>query len=140
MNQQFAALSRFEPYFLALLRMAVGYTFLLHGTQKLFGIPASDKPLPELFSFMGFGGILELVLGLMILIGFQTRIAAFLASGMMAVAYFGFHAKMNNFWLPILNKGDAAVLYCFVYLYLVSRGAGVWSLDNRGRHDVVTTH
>ena len=129
MKPVFASMQRFEPYFLALLRIVTGYTFLLHGTQKLFGIPASDKPLPELFSLMGFGGVLELVLGVMILIGFQTRLAAFLASGMMAVAYFGFHAKLNNFWLPAVNKGDAAVLYCFIYLYLVSRGAGAWAID-----------
>lgn len=130
MTPVFASMRRFEPYFLGLLRIVTGYTYLLHGTQKLFGIPASDKPMPELFSFMGFGGVLELVLGLMILIGFQTRLAAFLASGMMAVAYFGFHANMGNFWLPAVNKGDAAVLYCFIYLYLFSAGAGAWSVDN----------
>lgn len=131
MNAAFASFSRFEPYFLALLRMVAGYNFLLHGTQKLFGIPASDKPMPELFSLLGLGGILELVLGTMILIGFQTRFAAFLASGMMAVAYFVFHAKFNNFWLPLINKGEAAVLYCFIYLYLTSAGAGAWALDNK---------
>lgn len=125
------SLQRFQPQLLALLRMVAGYTYLLHGTQKLFGIPASDKPMPELFSLLGFGGILELVLGIMILSGFQTRLASFLASGMMAIGYFIFHAKSNNFWLPLVNKGDAAVLYCFVCLYLTSAGAGAWSIDNR---------
>ncbi len=134
MKTAFASMRRFEPYFLGLLRIVTGYTYLLHGSQKLFGIPASDKPMPELFSFMGFGGVLELVLGLMILFGFQTRLAAFLASGMMAVAYFGFHANMSNFWLPAVNKGDAAVLYCFIYLYLFSAGAGKWAIDKEPVH------
>lgn len=131
MSTLFASLSRFEPYALGLLRMVTGYTFLLHGMQKLFGVPASDKPMPELLSFLGFGGVLELVLGLMVLIGFKTRLAAFLASGMMAVGYFVLHAKLNNFWLPLVNKGDAAVLYSFIYLYLACAGAGAWSLDNK---------
>lgn len=81
---------------------------------------------------MGIAGILELVGGALIMLGWFTRPVAFLLSGQMAVAYFMMHAGINNFWLPLLNQGEAAVLYCFVFLYLSVAGAGALSIDNRG--------
>ena len=118
MRVYFSPMSRFEPYVLAVLRIVTAYAYLLNGTTKLFGIPMSEHPMPEVFSFMWTGSVLEVVLGVMLLIGFQTRLAAFISSGMMAVAYFGFHAQVDNFWLPLNNEGEAAVLYCFIFLYL----------------------
>lgn len=133
----FSSTARFEPYVLAILRIVTAYGFLLNGTTKLFGIPASEHPMPEVFTFMWFGSVLEVVLGLMLLIGFQTRLAAFISSGMMAVAYFGYHATMDNFWLPLINEGEAAMLYCFIFLYLWVRGSGGWSVD---KEDYQSTH
>ena len=121
-------LGKYEPYFYALLRIVSGFMFMLHGTQKLFGFPPSGKPSQPLGTFMTFAGILELVLGLMILLGLLAGFAAFLASGMMAVAYFMAHQPQGV--LPIQNGGEMAVLYCFVFLYIASRGSGVLSVDN----------
>jgi putative oxidoreductase len=131
-------LGRFEPYFYALLRIVSGFLFALHGSQKLLGFPASGKPPMPLSAFMTFGGVLELVLGLMIMLGLFAGFAAFIASGEMAVAYFMYHQP--NGALPIQNGGEAAVLYCFIFLYIASRGAGVWSIDallNRGKSRAV---
>lgn len=129
MKVLFNSMSRFEPYAVAILRIVVTYAFILNGTTKLFGIPVSEHMFPALFSFRWFGGFLEVVLSVMIIIGFQTRLAAFLCSGMMAVAYFGFHAEPDNFLVPMNNGGEAAMLYCFVYLFLWIRGSGAWALD-----------
>lgn len=128
-------ITRFQPYVLGLLRIVFGYTFLLHGTAKLFGLPhvAMFDGL-QLFSLMGFAGILELVGGVLLILGWFTRPVAFLLSGQMAVAYFMMHAGIDNFWLPLLNQGEGAVLYCFVFLYLAVAGAGAFSIDNRGKN------
>lgn len=120
-------LGRFEPYFYALLRIVTGIMFMMHGTQKLLGFPG-DKPTVDLASQMGLAGIIELVGGLMIALGLFASIAAFIASGEMAVAYFQAHAPRHP--LPILNQGEPAVLYCFLFLYIASRGSGVWSIDS----------
>ncbi len=113
---------------LSILRIVVGFLFMAHGTQKLFLVPAGQMPHPvELFSLFGLAGILETFGGLLILIGLCTRWAAFVLCGEMAVAYFIGHAPHGP--LPLLNKGELAVLYCFVYLYLVFAGGGAWSLD-----------
>lgn len=127
-------ISRFQPYVLGLLRIVVGYCFMLHGMSKLFGVPhvAMFDGL-QLFSLMGLAGVLELVGGALLLLGWFTRPVAFLLSGQMAVAYFMKHAGVDNFWLPLLNQGEAAVLYCFVFLYLSVAGAGAFSIDNRGK-------
>lgn len=112
--------------------MVFGYTFMLHGMAKLFGLPHVEMFNGlQLFSLMGFAGVLELVGGLLLLIGLFTRPVAFLLSGMMAVAYFMAHAGVDNFWLPLLNGGEPAVLFCFGFLYLFFAGAGAWSVDNR---------
>jgi putative oxidoreductase len=124
-------LSRFSSYFYALLRIIAGLMFMMHGTQKLFGWPPSGRPTAAIASMAGIAGLLELVLGLLIAIGLLTWIAAFLASGEMAVAYWMVHAK-GGFW-PIINQGELAVLYCFVFLYIAAAGAGIWSIDNARR-------
>ncbi len=129
MDALFARLSPYAPYTLAALRVMAGLLFLAHGTQKLFGFPPSNGPAPELLSLRGIGGVIEIVTGALIALGLFTRPAAFLASGQMAVAYFLFHAPRGFF--PAVNGGDAAILFCFVFLYLVTAGPGALSLDGR---------
>lgn len=121
-------LGRYEPYFYALLRIVAGFMFTLHGAQKLFNVPASGKPPMQLSAFLTFGGILELVLGLMVMFGLFAGFAAFIASGEMAVAYFTAHQPAGA--LPIQNGGELAVLYCFIFLYIAARGSSVLSLDS----------
>ncbi len=127
-------LGRFEPQLYALMRIIVGFLFLWHGTQKLLGFPP-PPPSPGgaasqgLSPLMAVAGVNELVGGLMIMLGLFAGIAAFIASGMMAVAYFMSHFSMQAFF-PIQNRGELAVLYCFVFLYIAARGSGIWSLDS----------
>jgi putative oxidoreductase len=115
------------PRMLSILRIMTALLFLEHGTQKLLGFPPSPNPGPALFSLLGIQGIIELVGGLLLALGLFTRPVAFILSGDMAVAYFMAHAPQSFF--PVLNRGDAAILYCFVFLYLVFAGPGPWSLD-----------
>ncbi|KQO59690.1 DoxX family protein [Methylobacterium sp. Leaf469] len=123
------------PRLLSVLRIMAGLLFLAHGTQKLLGFPArmGGGGAPELVSLIGMAGLLELVGGALIVLGLFTRPVAFVLSGQMAVAYFMAHAPKSPF--PALNGGDAAILFCFVFLYLAAAGAGPWSLDaqRRGR-------
>ncbi|PIQ21102.1 MAG: DoxX family protein [Cytophagales bacterium CG18_big_fil_WC_8_21_14_2_50_42_9] len=119
-------LGNYSAYFYAILRIVSGLLFAMHGSQKLFGWPG-DKPAVELASLMGFAGIVELVGGLLIAIGFLTSWAAFIASGQMAFAYFIAHVPQHP--LPILNQGEPAVLFCFLFLYIAAQGAGIWSVD-----------
>ncbi len=121
-------LRRYEPYFYALLRIITGFMFALHGAQKLFGFPPSGKPSMPLNTFMTVGGILEFVLGLMVMLGLFAGFAAFIASGEMAVAYFMAHQPQGA--LPIQNGGELAALYAFVFLFIAARGSGVLSLDS----------
>jgi putative oxidoreductase len=116
----------------ALLRIMTGWMFAFHGAQKILHVyvPAQMPPI-NFGSQMWIGGIIELVGGVLVTLGLLTRWAAFLCSGMMAVAYFQFHWRFQwggNFW-PGVNQGETAVLYCFVFLYIACRGAGIWSLD-----------
>lgn len=120
--------SAYAPQALAALRIAAAILFILHGTQKLLGFPAVEWQ-PELFSLFGLAGLVEIVGGIFILIGFYSRIAAFVASGTMAVAYWMVHAPMNLF--PTNNQGDAAILFCFVFLYLAFAGPGAWSVNKK---------
>lgn len=122
-------LSSYRPYVLGLLRIVAALLFIEHGTMKLFGFPASDMPRAALFSLMGLAGVLELVGGALVLVGLFTRPIAFLLSGMMAVAYFMAHGPQSFF--PVLNGGDAAILFCFIFLYLFVAGPGAFSLDER---------
>jgi putative oxidoreductase len=103
--------------------------FLEHATMKLFAFPPSQMPSPGLFSFFGALGVLELVGSLALIAGFYTRLAAFVLSGEMAVAYWAFHVPQSFF--PILNMGESAVLFCFVFLYIAAAGPGPWSVDAR---------
>ena len=127
-NSFFASWS---PRILSIFRIVFGLLFMLHGTQKLLnyppGPPEMGFPFP-LFTLPGIAGALELVGGLLILLGLFTRPAAFIASGEMAVAYFMGHFKPDAFW-PLQNGGELAVLYCFAFLYLAVAGGGRWSLD-----------
>lgn len=114
------------PYLLSLLRIITAFLFMEHGAMKLFGYPAPMGDIP-LFSLMGLAGTLEAFGGFLILIGLFTRPVAFILSGEMAFAYFMAHAP-NGFW-PVMNHGEAAVLYCFLYLYFAAAGGGPWSVD-----------
>ena len=117
------------PRLLSVVRIVSALIFMEHGTQKLLGFPpmADGMSQPAPFSFMWFGGLLEMVGGALLLIGLFSRPVAFLLAGEMAVAYWMFHAPSGPF--PALNGGDAAILYCFVFLYFVAAGPGPWSLD-----------
>ena len=127
-------LTNWSPRALAVLRIVTALLFIGHGTMKLFGFPAGDNPMTvELFSMMGLAGILEVFGGLLLLFGLFTRPVAFVLAGQMAVAYFMAHAPQSIY--PALNGGDAAILFCFVFLYLVFAGPGAWSVDSmRHRH------
>jgi putative oxidoreductase len=122
-------IASWSPRMLSVLRIMTGLLFLEHGTQKLLGFPPPANPGPALFSLLGLQGILELVGGILILIGFLTRPVAFVLAGDMAVAYFMAHAPRGFF--PVLNGGQLAILFCFVFLFLFVAGGGVWSLDEQ---------
>jgi len=123
-----AKLTAWSPRMLAVLRIVAALLFIEHGTIKLFGFPAGGQPGPQaMFSFMWIAGLLEAGGGLLVLLGLFTRPAAFLISGEMAVGYWMAHAPKSLY--PALNMGDAAILFCFVFLYLVFSGPGAWSLD-----------
>jgi putative oxidoreductase len=115
------------PRLLSLLRIVTALIFMEHGTAKLLGFPPPASPGPPLFSLIGLAGVLEMVGGFLLLLGWFTRPVAFILSGEMAVAYFMSHAPRSLF--PLLNGGDAAILYCFIFLYLAAVGAGPWSID-----------
>ena len=120
-------LGPYRSYIYALLRMAAGLLFFLHGLPKLFG--GFGRPAPvELMSQMGLAGIIEVIGGAMIGLGLFTSPVAFLASGQMAVAYFQAHAP-RGLW-PIMNGGELAALFCFVFLYFAAAGSGKWSIDS----------
>jgi len=118
-------LAPFSSQLYALLRIVTGFLFLWHGAQKLFSFPSATGAMASHVQYVA--GPIELVGGLLVMIGLQTRWAAFLCSGLMATAYWlahGIHAL-----LPIQNRGELAVLYCFVFLYIAAKGAGAWSVD-----------
>lgn len=126
--------SSWAPPLRSILRIVAAFLFIAHGTQKLFAFPVSEpRPVVDLMSQMGLAGVLETFGGALLLLGLFTRPVAFILSGEMAVAYFMSHAP-RSFW-PVLNGGEPAVLFCFVYLYLAAAGPGPWSLDAlwRGR-------
>jgi putative oxidoreductase len=122
-------LPSFGPYAYALLRIIAGLLFVCHGGQKIFGW-FGGEPVP-LGSLFGLAGIIEIVLGTLMTIGLFTGIAAFIASGEMAAAYFIGHFP-KSFW-PLENGGEQAVLFCFIFLYIATQGAGIWSFDDARR-------
>jgi putative oxidoreductase len=119
-----------SPRALAVLRLVAAFLYLQHGTAKLLHVPhvAEFDQLPPL-SLVGFAGMLEIVGSLLILLGLFTRPVALILSGEMAVAYFMAHAPQGHFFMPALNRGEEAVLYCFIFLFLSVAGAGSWSID-----------
>ena len=124
-------LAKYSDEAYALLRIVAGFMFAFHGAQKILGL-LSTSQVP-VGSQLWFGGLIELVGGLLVLVGFLTRWAAFLASGEMAVAYFQFHWKFQSgpAFFPAINKGELAVLYCFVFLVIACRGGVTWCLDKK---------
>ncbi len=125
------------PRILSVMRIIVGFLLIAHGAQKLFGFLAPPgMPGPALLSQIGIGGLLEFFGGGLLLIGLFTRPVAFILSGMMAVAYFQMHAP-GGFW-PLQNKGELAVLYCFVFLFFSVAGGGEWSVDRLWRRDAAS--
>lgn len=125
----FDRLSAYQPQALAALRIVTALLFVEHGTQKFFNFPPAGQPFGDLMNLIGVAGALEVVGGLLILVGLFTRPVAFVLCGFMAVAYFMAHAPQSFF--PINNGGDAAVLFCFVFLYLTAAGPGAYALDSR---------
>jgi putative oxidoreductase len=130
-------LARFQPVLLAALRIVAGVLFLSHGLVKLVGFPPGAAPgQQELLSVMGAGAVIEVVTGALITLGLFTRAAAFIASGEMAVGYWMFHAPHSLY--PAVNGGDAAILFCFIFLYIVAAGAGAFSLERLLRNSATT--
>jgi putative oxidoreductase len=131
-----AFLEKFKPQIYAILRIVIGLMFAQHGAQKLFGLLGGfgeSGGAAPLLSLMGLAGIIELFGGFMIALGLAAHWAAFICSGLMAVAYFMAHFPQGFF--PIQNGGELAVVYCFIFLYMASRGAGIWSLDSIWRKE-----
>jgi putative oxidoreductase len=124
---EFTWLSRWQPQLLAILRIVAGLLFLEHGTSKFFAfpVPFPMHPLPPLLMA---AGVIECIAGVLITFGLVTRLAAFIASGEMAIAYWMMHFPKSP-W-PIVNMGEAAILFCFLFLYLAAAGPGAWSVDS----------
>lgn len=121
-------LGRFTPFVFAFIRVFTGLMMACHGADHVFGM-FGGHPMP-VSSFIGFGGALELVGGFLVAFGLFGSIAAFILSGQMAVAYFMMHSGSGPKFFPVVNHGDAAVLYCFIFLYIACHGSGVFSLDH----------
>jgi len=125
-------LARWSSELLSIFRIIAAFTFIQHGTQKMFSFPAEARFPFEVFSRNGAAGMLEVFGGLLLLLGLFTRPVAFVLSGLMAFAYFIVHAPQGFWTLP--NGGDLAVMYCFAFLYMAAAGGGKWSLDRAWRH------
>ena len=130
MTSLYASIEKGRPYFLSILRIMVGLLFLQHGLQKYFGFPSAGPHMNELLYVQG---AIEIVGGILITVGALTRVVAFILAGDMAAAYFLAHFPHSFF--PAANAGDAAVLYCFIFLYIFFAGGGVWSIDRALKHD-----
>ena len=129
--------NRYAPQALALLRIVAALLFIEHGTSKLFGFPPfAMGELPAMGTLPWIAAVIELVGGLLVLIGFLTRPAAFIISGEMAVAYWMAHAPQSTF--PANNGGDAAILFCFIFLYIAAAGPGAWSVEPSRRPRLTT--
>ncbi len=124
-------LEKYTDHAYAVLRIAAGFMFSFHGAQKILGVLTELQP-PAGSQFW-FGGMIELIGGLAVMLGIGTRLAAFICSGEMAVAYFQFHWKfqMGPNFFPTINKGELAALYCFVFLFIACRGGAIWCIDKK---------
>jgi putative oxidoreductase len=124
-------LEKFSDHAYALMRIVSGFMFSFHGFQKVLGVLSGFHP--SIGSQLWFGGVIELIGGLAIMLGFGTRWAAFICSGEMAVAYFQYHWKfqLGSAFFPAINKGELAALYSFVFLFIATKGGGKWSLDKK---------
>ena len=121
-------LDNYQEQAYALLRITAGFMFLLHGTQKFFNFP-QQYPYGELGFLSIAAGSIELISGVLIILGLTTRGAAFLCSGTMAVAYWLVHGTKSFY--PLVNGGELAALYCFIFLFIACKGSGIWSMDNK---------
>ncbi len=128
---------RYAPQALSLLRIVAALLFILHGTSKLVGFPPFPMDLPKPGELLWIGAIVELVGGLLLLVGLFSQPVAFILSGEMAVAYWMFHAPRSTF--PSVNMGEPAILFCFIFLLIAAAGAGPWSLDAKRKRAVVQT-
>ena len=125
-----AFFATWTPRVQSILRIVTAYLFIMHGTAKLLGFPQVQAMQGvQLMSLIGFAGVLEIVFGALLLIGLFTRLSAFILSGEMAFAYFMGHAPRGNVLLPMLNQGELAVLFCFVFLFFAAAGGGAWAVD-----------
>lgn len=124
-------LENYRDYAYALMRIVTGFMFSFHGAQKILGVLSGGMPRPAVGSQIWVGGLIELLGGLAVMLGLETRLAAFLCSGEMAVAYFQFHWRfqLGPKFFPAINHGELAALYCFVFLVIACRGGVKWSLD-----------
>jgi len=129
MNGLNGTLASWAPRVLSLVRIVAALLFLQHGLMKLVGFPMAPPQYPAMFSLFWWGAIIEVVGSVLLILGLYTRAAAFVLSGEMAFAYFVYHAPSGFF--PIVNNGEGAILFCFIFLYLVFAGPGAWSLDAR---------
>jgi putative oxidoreductase len=116
-----------SPRLLSIVRIIVGLMFMQHGLTKYFGFPLASPAGFQAFSLVGAAGVIEIVAGALIAVGLFARVAAFLASGEMAIGYFLYHAPKSFF--PQVNGGEAAIFYCFIFLYIALEGGGPWSVD-----------
>lgn len=131
----FTLLSRWQPQLLAILRIVTAMLFIEHATIKLLGFPPGGLPgLQAIGGFLWIAGVVELAAGILVLFGLFTRLAAFVAAGEMAVAYWMIHAPKSPF--PAVNMGEGAILFCFVFLYLAAAGAGAWSVDGSSKRRI----
>jgi putative oxidoreductase len=127
------SLARYAPIGLTLLRIVAALLFIEHGTQKFFDFPASGRPMASLPPLFILAGLIETIGGILVLIGLFTRYAAFIMSGEMAVAFWMGHVGGSHTIFPIQNHGEAAALFCFIFLYIFLAGPGAWSIDGRRR-------
>jgi putative oxidoreductase len=129
-----AKLESFSPYALALLRLVTAFLFIQHATAKLFHVPhVTALDGVQLMSLFGIAGVIEVIGSALLILGLWTRQIAFILSGEMAFAYFIAHAPQGNVLSPLLNGGESAILFCFIFLAIAAVGGGAWTLDSRRR-------
>lgn len=129
MDTFFDNFGRYRPQLLSILRIVTALVFLQHGTMKVFGFPAVEGMPATMFSGFWWIGVLEVALPLLLIVGLWTRLAAFLLSGQMAIAYWLAHGSQGFY--PVLNGGEPAILFCFIFLYIAAAGPGAWAVHGK---------